>query len=82
MQKRKQQVDLQKALFEFDMHRQQVDTERLALLAQVHLLADEVSHRRKRKRHLISVSAADTVLDVFHRSCSRNALASLSWSYY
>lgn len=40
--KRRQQVDLQQALFEFDMHRQQTDAERRALLAQVHLLSNEV----------------------------------------
>lgn len=40
--KRRQQVDLQQAIFEFDMHRQQTDAERRALLAQVHILSNEV----------------------------------------
>lgn len=41
--KRRQQVDLQQAIFEFDLHRQQTDAERSALLAQVHILSNEVS---------------------------------------
>ncbi|MCO5566108.1 hypothetical protein L7F22_019784 [Adiantum nelumboides] len=40
--KRRQQMDLQQALFEFDLHRQQTDAERRALLAQVHLLSNEI----------------------------------------
>lgn len=40
--KRRQQVDLQQAIFEFDKHRQQTDEERRALLAQVHILSNEV----------------------------------------
>lgn len=40
--KRRQQMDLQQALFEFDLHRQQTDAERRALLAQVRLLSNEV----------------------------------------
>lgn len=40
--KRRQQVDLQQALFEFDTHRQQTDAERRALLAQVHILSNEI----------------------------------------
>jgi hypothetical protein len=40
--KRKQQVDLQQALFEFDLHRQQSDVERRALMAQIHLLSTEI----------------------------------------
>lgn len=40
--KRRQQVDLQQAIFEFDQHRQQTDEERRALLAQVHILSNEV----------------------------------------
>lgn len=40
--KRRQQVDLQQAIFEFDKHRQQTDAERRALLAQVHILSNEV----------------------------------------
>lgn len=40
--KRRQQVDLQQAIFEFDLHRQQTDAERSALVAQVHILSNEV----------------------------------------
>lgn len=40
--KRRQHVDLQRAIFEFDVHRQQADTERRALLREVHILAEEV----------------------------------------
>ncbi|TKY88730.1 hypothetical protein EX895_002361 [Sporisorium graminicola] len=40
--KRRQQVDLQRAIFEFDVHRQQADNERRALLREVQLLAEEV----------------------------------------
>lgn len=40
--KRRQQMDLQQALFEFDLHRQQTDAERRALLAQVHILSNEI----------------------------------------
>ena len=40
--KRRQQVDLQRAIFEFDVHRQQAELERVALMNEVHLLADEV----------------------------------------
>ncbi|SJX64866.1 uncharacterized protein SRS1_15295 [Sporisorium reilianum f. sp. reilianum] len=40
--KRRQHVDLQRAIFEFDVHRQQADNERRALLREVQLLAEEV----------------------------------------
>ncbi|CDW97553.1 hypothetical protein [Sporisorium scitamineum] len=40
--KRRQHVDLQRAIFEFDVHRQQADNERRALLREVQFLAEEV----------------------------------------
>ncbi|SPO29684.1 uncharacterized protein UTRI_05506 [Ustilago trichophora] len=40
--KRRQHVDLQRAIFEFDVHRQQAEIERRALLREVHILAEEV----------------------------------------
>ncbi|GAK66294.1 sad1/UNC domain protein [Moesziomyces antarcticus] len=40
--KRRQHVDLQRAIFEFDVHRQQADSERRALLREVQILAEEV----------------------------------------
>lgn len=40
--KRRQHVDLQRAIFEFDVHRQQADNERRALLREVQILAEEV----------------------------------------
>ncbi|PWZ00007.1 hypothetical protein BCV70DRAFT_200180 [Testicularia cyperi] len=40
--KRGQHIDLQRAIFQFNIHRQQVEAERLALLREVHLLAEEV----------------------------------------
>ncbi|PWN54120.1 hypothetical protein IE53DRAFT_408166 [Violaceomyces palustris] len=40
--KRRSQVDLQRAIFEFDVHRQQAEKERQSLLAEVNLLAEEV----------------------------------------
>lgn len=40
--KKRQHVDLQRAIFEFDVHRQQADTERRALLREVQVLAEEV----------------------------------------
>ncbi|SPO40928.1 uncharacterized protein PSFLO_06410 [Pseudozyma flocculosa] len=40
--KRRQQVDLQRAIFEFDVHRQQAEVERVALMGQVDALANEV----------------------------------------
>ncbi|CAO1617081.1 unnamed protein product [Jaminaea pallidilutea] len=45
--KRRQQVDLQRAIFEFDLHRQQTDAERRALLAEVQILASEVIFERR-----------------------------------
>lgn len=45
--KRRQQVDLQRAIFEFDVHRQQTEAERRALLQEVHLLATEVMFERR-----------------------------------
>ncbi|GAC98009.1 hypothetical protein PHSY_005597 [Pseudozyma hubeiensis SY62] len=40
--KRRQHVDLQRTIFEFDVHRQQADNERRALLREVQILAEEV----------------------------------------
>lgn len=45
--KRRQQVDLQRAIFEFDLHRQQTEAERKALISEVHLLATEVMFERR-----------------------------------
>lgn len=45
--KRRQQVDLQQAIFEFDVHRQQTEAERRALLTEVHLLTKEVIFERR-----------------------------------
>ncbi|CAO1631647.1 unnamed protein product [Parajaminaea phylloscopi] len=45
--KRRQQLDLQKAIFEFDVHRQQTEAERRALLVEVQHLASEVMFERK-----------------------------------
>ncbi|CEH11913.1 Uncharacterized conserved protein [Ceraceosorus bombacis] len=45
--KRRQQVDLQQAIFEFDVHRQQVDAERGRLVAEMHVLANEVLQEKR-----------------------------------
>lgn len=45
--KRRQQLDLQRAIFEFDVHRQQTEAERRALLGEVQILASEVMFERR-----------------------------------
>ncbi len=44
--KRRQHVDLQRAIFEFDVHRQQADNERRALLREVTFLQKKFFWRR------------------------------------
>lgn len=79
IQKRRQHVDLQRALFEFDVHRQQVDAERVSLLAQVHVLADEVSDYLCSLRNALSLKfllTLDSLLSFLRRSCSKEGSVS------
>ncbi|KAK0544701.1 hypothetical protein OC845_005454 [Tilletia horrida] len=45
--RRRTQVDLQRALFESEMRRQQADSERSAMISQIHLLTEEVLMQKR-----------------------------------
>ncbi|CAD6889723.1 unnamed protein product [Tilletia laevis] len=60
MLRRRTQVDLQRALFEADIRRQQADSERSAMMAQIHLLTEEVLMQKK-----ISLAQLFLILGLF-----------------
>ncbi|KAE8213298.1 hypothetical protein CF327_g3152 [Tilletia walkeri] len=60
MLRRRTQVDLQRSLFEADIRRQQADSERSAMVAQIHLLTEEVLMQKK-----ISLAQLFLILGLF-----------------
>ncbi|KAL9937317.1 hypothetical protein V8E36_003726 [Tilletia maclaganii] len=58
--RRRTQVDLQRALFEAEIRRQQADSERSAMMAQIHLLTEEVLVQKR-----ISLAQLVLILGLF-----------------